>query len=197
LEASQVLEKNFNGELRVLSLGCGFGPDYIALDKYNQGNNLHLKLKYWGYDREENWRRITDGVFKHIPNIKDILAGFELNNYHIIFLNKLFSTMVRNKTGRQFLDLLINEINDSMSVGSVIVYNDVNNYKMGRDIIHAHLAKQLHVEGKYFFNIGGAYTGDYTEIPNTNNICKIPNGISVPPMQTATKSVFFAYKKIG
>ena len=44
LGKSKLLEKNFGGSsINVLSLGCGFGPDFIALSKYIYDNRLNIR----------------------------------------------------------------------------------------------------------------------------------------------------------
>ena len=58
------LMANFHSfsKIKILSIGCGFAPDYIAINKYISANKLHLKFDYTGYDIEENWKYITNGI---------------------------------------------------------------------------------------------------------------------------------------
>jgi len=197
LGASRLLENNFHNSINVLSLGCGFGPDFIALQKYIYDNNLSTDVKYFGYDQEQNWLNITHGIINNLPIIANILNGFTLKNRNIIFLNKFFSTLLKNGTARKFLDKFIPEIKNVMSAGSVIVFNDVNHYKLGRDVFDSEVGKVAAIEGKYFFNIESAYSNNFTEIPWIQNICNIPDGLPISPKNSVTKSVFYVYKKIS
>ena len=64
LAQSQILENNFNGHsLNVISLGCGFSPDLIALLKYINDRGLIITVRYLGLDNEALWNslRITTG----------------------------------------------------------------------------------------------------------------------------------------
>jgi hypothetical protein len=196
LHRSQLLEQNFHNDINVLSLGCGFGPDFIALNKYIDDTGLAINVNYSGIDQEPGWLRITNGILPNVFYVANILDGVTLSNYNIIFLNKFFSTLLKNNNARQFLDQFVLEITNSMPIGSFIIFNDVNHYEMGRDSFDREMQNVTHVEEKYFFNIGGAYRGNYIEIQNTNNICQIPGGLPVIPINSVTKTVFFVYRKI-
>ena len=45
--------------INILSLGCGFEPDYIALEKYINDKNLNISFSYIGIDEECNWQCIV------------------------------------------------------------------------------------------------------------------------------------------
>lgn len=55
LEASQLLNGFQNSPLNAISLGCGFAPDYYALQKYNTDSRLNIQLRYWGLDMSTSW----------------------------------------------------------------------------------------------------------------------------------------------
>jgi hypothetical protein len=195
LGASQILEKNFQTDIKVLSLGCGFGPDYIALNKYIFDKSLNFNVRYVGLDQESGWLRINEGVIKNLPNIKDVLIDFSLVDYDVIFLNKLFSTLLKKQAEQQFITLFVDKIKTQMKVGAIIIFNDINHYKMGRDIFDANVSSVAKIEGKFFFNVQSAYCNNYFEIPKTDNICQLPDDLPVYPKNSATKSIFFVYKK--
>lgn len=188
---------NFNSfsKIKILSIGCGFAPDYIAISKYLSANKLTLKFDYTGYDIEENWKYITSGIINDVPEIYDALSGFSLSDFHIVFLNKLFSTLKNNGTAKKFLDIFVQEIEKSLPVGSFVVFNDINHWNMGRDMFDTAISTKLTTIGKYYFNVREAYQGNYTEIASIDNISFIPSGLPITPLQEATKSVFFLYQK--
>lgn len=196
LLATGLLENNFKNDLKVLSLGCGFGPDYIALSKYIKDKNVDLELKYWGYDKEIRWQKITKGIIDNLPHEKDLLKGFSLENYDLIFLNKIFSTLKSADQHEKFLELLVDSINKSMQRGAFIVFNDVNNSSMGRDRFHSAMNGITEVIGKFYYDVQGAYTGDYTAMPYSASICSTPFDLPVSPYRTVNKTVFFVYRKI-
>ena len=51
LSFSRILEQHFNGRtINILSLGCGFGPDYVAAMKYIAEQHLNITVNYCGID---------------------------------------------------------------------------------------------------------------------------------------------------
>ena len=197
LSASQVISrfKSICDEVNVLSIGCGFAPDFIALTKYIYNERINLKIMYTGYDIENNWQNITSGIINNVPIIHNALDGFSLDGFQIIFLNKLFSTLKQNNQSDNFLNILARECRDSMSNGALLVFNDINHWAKGRDEFDSKISRMLNPIGKYYFNVREAYNNNYTEIPQTHNICQIPSGLPVNPLQVVTKSVFFLYQK--
>ncbi len=106
LNKSELLENNFDGtEINILSLGCGFSPDAYALKKYIKDNCLDINFHYTGYDIENNWNIIRQDYDNIKYEIYDLLSGFSLENYDLIFMCKAFSTIKRNSTeqARKFL----------------------------------------------------------------------------------------------
>jgi len=182
-------------DIRALSIGCGFAPDFIAIRKYIQNNRINLKVSYTGYDIEHNWQNITDDIIPNTPVIHNVLNGFSLHGYHIIFLNKLFSTLKQNNQSDDFLKILVRECGNSMQNGAFLVFNDINHWAKGRDEFDTTISNVLTPIGRYYFNVRDAYSNNYIEIPNTHNICQIPLRSPISPLQSATKSVFFLYQK--
>lgn len=201
LSQSKLLEKYFSKidrPLNILSLGAGIGPDYMALTKYIDDNHLSITFSYTGYDKEPLWKNITEDIFDNIPVYKDVIDGFNCTNIDIIFINKLFSTLHNHGLHQDFLKTLQDEI-QNLPIGSFVIFNDINNHKMGRDIFNQFVLEQncsLKNIGKYFFNVDGAYSNSYTAIKNVNNICKFPNDFKYSPKLSAMKTVFFVYQKI-
>jgi len=182
-------------DINIISIGCVFGPDYIASLKYCSDYNPDIHISYTDFDIEQNWKKITNGIMNNVPITYDIFKGFSLSDFHIIFLNKLFSTLKQNNQSNDFLRILIEECKNSTPHGSFLVFNDINHRDKGRDEFDRAISNVLNPVAKYYFNIRDAYTDDYIEIPDTHNICQIPSGLPITPLRTATKSVFFLYQK--
>lgn len=66
LTSSKLLEEYFYynkiSNIRVLSLGCGFCPDFIALYDYIRDNRLSLTLDYLGVDIQRQWLQIIGDI---------------------------------------------------------------------------------------------------------------------------------------
>ncbi|NWH06715.1 hypothetical protein [Desulfobacter latus] len=148
-----------------------------------------------GYDQETGWLKINEGIIKNLPSIKNILTDFSLVGYDIIFLNKLFSTLLKRQSEQSFLTLFVDKTRSEMKTDAIIIFNDINHYKMGRDLFDFNVSSATKTEGKYYFNVQSAHCDNYIEIQKINNICDIPDDLPVFPKQTATKSVIFVYKK--
>lgn len=199
LEESQLFQKHFKekDKINILSLGCGFKPDYIAVKKYLTNKDIEIKVEYKGHDIEPLWNDIINDIDNLTPiDVKDIIDGFDCNNIDILFMNKVFSTLKNCGTETDFLDTFQDEI-DNLKVGSFIIFNDINNRDMGRDTFDTFATENsLEVVGKFFFNREGAYTVNYTSIESSHNICNIPDDISFTPRDAPTKAIFFLYKKV-
>jgi hypothetical protein len=197
LEQSQILEENFQDKkINILSLGCGFKPDLIAIRKYFKSIKWKVDGHYRGYDIEDLW----NDILLNVPNmkkvgIKDITDGFDCTNYDIIFMNKVFSTLKNHGYDKKFLKTMKKELKNLKS-GSLVIFNDINSQDMGRDEFDS-FAKNNSLEaiGKYFFNRNNEYRGDYTEIENSHNICSLPDNLPFESRDAPTKTVFFVYRK--
>ncbi len=196
LEQSQILETNFaNRTVNVISLGCGFGSDRVALIKYIQKNSLNIILNYVGIDIEEHWSTIS-GCTPPQFIIYDFLENkLPLNDYDIVFLNKLFSTLKNKHLDDQFLAIFSGTMLPTLPKGGFVIFNDVNHIDKGRDQFNRAIEPLMDSVFKYFYNIDGAYTGNYIAIPHTQNVFTIPDGLSVSPKPEVTKAVFFQYQK--
>lgn len=179
----------------MLSIGCGFAPDFIGINKYIQNKRINLRLQYTGYDIEHNWQNITKGIIHNVPIIHNALNGFSLEGFQIVFLNKLFSTLKQNNQSDDFLNILVQECKKSMSNAILLIFNDINHRSKGRDEFDIRISEVLTPIEKYYFNVREGYNNNYIAIPQTHNICQIPYGLPVNPLQEVTKSVFFLYQK--
>lgn len=192
LEQSKLLEKYFNNErINILSLGCGFMPDSIALRDYIENKKLDIDFLYKGYDIEPLWNQINSKNFE----TKDIINGFDCKGIDIIFMNKVFSTLVNHQLSDKFLDTFEKEL-QSLTCGSLVVFNDINRWNMGRDEFNSFaINNSLECIGKYFFNRDEYSESDYIEIQNKGNRYRLPNNLPFEPRNVPTKTVFFLYRK--
>ena len=140
LNASNLLD-NFNSSINILSLGCGFAPDYFAFDKFIKDKNLNLKFNYVGIDNSDVWKDIS---WKELNFSTDNPATFykgdlteqnidlKFYNYDIIFLGKIYSTIKRNKANTtNFLDNIVQNV-QHMKTNSTLIFHDINSIYEGR-----------------------------------------------------------------
>lgn len=196
LKKSKLLEYGLGKKnITILSLGCGFSPDFYALKKYINNYNLDIKYQYIGYDKEKNWRKIRESRNNVHFQVMDLLDGFSLKDYDIIFMCKTFSTIKRNGYEGSFLKLLIPELK-KMKSGSYFIFDDINHYKFGRDDFDNAVKNYFSKVRYYYFAINEAYKADnYIAINDTENIFSCPDNLSVKPKPDVTKSVIFEYRK--
>jgi len=198
LNDSQFLETNFRNFLRpinVMSLGCGFGPDDIALNKYRNDKQLPINFNYYGYDKEPLWNCITQT--NALPITHDLLNSMNFQVIDILFINKLFSTLKNHSLNQIFLNIFQNSL-QFLPTGSFVVFNDINHQGMGRDEFD-NFAQQnsLKVVGKYYFDVENAFNGGYIKIQSNLNIYPpVPPTFSYSPKPTVNKSIFFLYQKV-
>lgn len=137
LNTSKVLEKLKYKNINILSLGCGFAPDYYAFEKHIQDSNLDIKIAYHGLDKSEHWQQTTLPTTNLTYGICDLTTGnISFKNYQIIIMDKIVSTLKKyNHTAiNDFINNIIQAINNSMEKNSVLIFHDVNDKGMGRDI---------------------------------------------------------------
>ena len=177
LQTDRLLENNYlNQEVKILSLGCGFCPDWFGFDKYIRNNTLPVMFEYEGRDIEPLWGHLRVGV--HNANIvcESVLNGFTLAEFDIIIINKLFSTLKANNMHNQFLDILTTEIQTSMKIGAHLIFNDANHIDKGRDVFDNAVSQYFDIKRKYKFNLDNAYGWSYRNIDLTNNVFEYPEG---------------------
>ena len=157
------LLNNFNNSINILSLGCGFAPDYFAFDKFIKDKNLNLRFNYHGMDNSEVWKYIS---WKELPSNTDNPATFytrdlteqninlKFYDYDIIFLSKIYSTIRRNKANTtNFLNNIVKNV-QNMKTNSVLIFHDINSIWEGRDEFDSIVRNEF--KGQ---NINNFYTG--------------------------------------
>jgi len=196
LNISKILEPYKGQRINVLSLGCGFCPDYYALWQYITDNELGISLSYCGIDKSEYW----DSTRLNISDIKyqksDLTDPFSFENCQIIMMNKVFSTIYKHKLHIVFLQNLEAAIN-TMDKNSVLIFNDVNSVYMGRDVFSRCIDPLFEGRIRKFYTDNPEYKGDGTweHIQDDSIICPITNISGIDVLQKVRQSVFFEYRK--
>lgn len=196
LSKSRILETfNSRRKLKVLSLGCGFAPDLAALEKYIADEELEIGFKYCGIDQSTCW----DAARYYSENATftddDVISAMDLTDYDLVFIMKLFSTLLKNNLHRPFLRSLSVAVKTQLRDGGIVVFNDINHYRMGRDEFHDSV-KHLFRQCRQFYCDNPGYTGaGWIKIPENNVVFSIEFGVSVFPLLDIGKTVFFEYRK--
>ncbi|MCG3710369.1 hypothetical protein L5F64_02545 [Aliarcobacter butzleri] len=178
--------------LNIMSLGCGFGPDDIALNKYRDNHlDWNVNFNYYGYDKEPLWNFITQN--NALPITVDLLMGMNFQNVHILFINKLFSTLRNFNLGENFLTVLGNAL-QNLPPDSFVIFNDINNRVEGRDAFNDFaISNNLQEINKYYFD---GYTGNYIKLEMNDNVVNLINNPAVANKDYLNQTIFFLYKKV-
>lgn len=145
--APELLQEYF-----IVSVGCGPCTDLIAWEKYNHDSEQNKEIRYLGVDLNKGWSEIHNSVKCYCAeeSHQDIKTGFvyedvsslpEDLNYgrvNIISLQYVVSSIFQAGGGEavySFFDLLVNKIvlRRNLANPFLILINDVNSNKMGRD----------------------------------------------------------------
>lgn len=203
LNKSKVLEKFTDKNINILSLGCGFGPDYYAISKYIEDNHLNLNFNYYGLDNSVYW------CTTRIPNINanfmlfDLTNPFSFETNQIIIMNKVFSTIRKCETTIKeiFINNLIRAIN-TMAPNSVLIFNEVNSYYMGRDELDNRIKNLFNNITRYYTdsppypNLSNPHhPKDWVNISDNHIVCQSINNGNITSLQEITQTVFFEYWK--
>ena len=196
LQTDRLLENNYlNQEIKVLSLGCGFCPDWFGINKYIIDNNLPIIMNYTGIEEEPLWGHLRVGINNAYITCQSVLNGFSLSDFDIVIIDKLFSTLKANQTHQHFLQILLLEIQASLKTGAHLIFSDTNHQDKGRDEFDIAVSPCFTDCRRYKFNIGNAYGRSYQNIDLINNIIEYPQGLAFTPKPQVTKSVVFVYRR--
>lgn len=203
LQTSKLLETFDKETLNIYSLESGFSPDFIAIEKYIKTNEVKFDIfAYFGFDIEPSWREITQDATPVLADLTSVPINY--NNVDIVFLNKLFSTLKNHNLQEIFLERFKIDL-QTLPINSYVVFNDINHQDMGRGEFDNFMTQiGFQVIDRYFFNIDGAYTGNYTSMITNINVCDIPNNLydrlnnhPFDPKLTPNKTIFFLYRKVN
>jgi hypothetical protein len=200
LSKSEILN-NFHGNLNVLSLGCGFCPDYYALSKYITDNKLNIQISHIGIDNSVFWNKTRinhSNINYYISDLTDLTNPLSFQGYNIITVNKVFSSLYGQDNHISFLQNIGNAVKTSMENNAILIFNDVNHIDMGRDVFDQNIKRYFNNILRYYTDIRKAYfETSWVPIPKTNVIYLVNNYDfeNITPLNTVTKTVFFEYRK--
>ncbi|MDD5022139.1 MAG: hypothetical protein PHR82_08455 [Endomicrobiaceae bacterium] len=200
LNESKILEKFNNKTINILSLGCGFSPDYYAILKYIDDNNLNIKLYYYGFDSSTEWdstrliKKYRNVVYETLDLV---LKTFSFKNFDIIMMNKVFSTIYGHRQDQKFINNLINAINNTMPAGSVLIFNDINSCNMGRDAFDNNITALFNNNNVYKYYTDSPLHAEHSwkHIKDNDIVFETINDTKINPLREIKSSVFFEYWK--
>jgi len=196
LNTSKILESYEGQCINVLSLGCGFCPDYFAISQYITDKGLGISSDYYGLEKSTHW----DSTRLNLPDIKyqqsDLTDPFTFENHQIIMMNKVFSTIYKHELHDVFLKNLIAAIN-TMDENSVFIFNDINSIHMGRDIFDETITPLFDAaQIRRFYTDSPPYKkDDWIHIQDNGIICPTTDISEINVLREVRKSVFFEYGK--
>jgi hypothetical protein len=197
LNASKILEPYKGQGINVLSLGCGFCPDYFAISQYIDDRELGINFDYYGIEKSIHWNT-TRLKFSNIKEYwqLDLTNPFSLKNCQIIMMNKVFSTIYKHKLHDVFFKNLVTAIN-TMDENSVFIFNDINSIHMGRDIFDETIAPFFDASKiRRFYTDSPEYKGnDWIHIQDNSIICPMTDIVEIDVLREVRKFVFFEYRK--
>ncbi len=171
LKESEIVQNLFN--YRILSIGCGGCPDLMAFEAFAQTCGNNKPIAYMGIDKNPLWAPIHNQIKQYnnatissvnlqIGDILSLLEQSAISCVNVIVLqyiiSALFSAGQGNMVDRLF-DLIINSVVKCKEAEEpfVIIINDVNSNKLGRDKFQ-HLVNKLRTAGfhghfeQYYFD---------------------------------------------
>jgi len=181
--------------IKILSLGCGLGPDLFAINKYIEDTRSRTRVRYIGADKQAAWSRIRIAQENAKFEQKDVLEGLDLSRYDLIFLCKLISTLKRNNKVNEFYSILTNAINSTLHSDCCLVFVDVNSCHTGRDEFCRIITPLFSTVRQFYFDTPPYIDRGWRLIPNNHVVFDIPNEISISPLRLVAKDVVFEYWK--
>lgn len=197
LEISHILDEfQVNAQVRILSLGCGFAPDLIAISRYTRAHQLPLNIEYHGIDNSVHWESARYSNEYSTFSIQDVLSELSFNNYDIVVMAKVFSTIYRSNNSRSFLRNFTRAVSTQLNDGAFVIFNDINSRNMGRDYFHSSVKRYFRNMRQFFFGDRQDWTDrDWIQIPHDEIVFSIPRGLSITPLNTLINTVVFEYRK--
>ncbi len=138
----------YKDKLNVLSLGCGASPDLAAIENYLTKNNFSIPVNYLGIDMNKRWKDKHDKICEYFKDtnykpqyiyedVVEVFEKFSSSDNNILILQYLISHFYN--TGkltavREFYKNLCLNVIKRMQPKSIIIINDVNSNKRGRDL---------------------------------------------------------------
>lgn len=179
--------------VNITSLGCGFSPDYYALKKYFHNHKIETKINYFGLDNSNCWDAARPNSEDCSYDFSDLTKPFDLSDADVVFICKVFSTLYRNSKGLDFLINLEDSIKNKLKKGALIIFIDINNYKMGRDVFHTAVSEYLPDFKQYYFE--GYLNDNWLKINENKMVFPVPPMLAITPLTSTGQTVVFEYRK--
>lgn len=195
LDTSKILDLYNNRNINVLSLGCGFSPDYYAINKYIVDNSLNIKINYYGVDKSNYW----DTARIHYANLNylniDLTTPFNISDFDLIIMNKIFSTLLKHQEHEIFLNNLRNAI-ATMKHDATLVFNDINSNRMGRDIFNNAISPLFVKIRRYYSSITPKYTDqNWMDFSHNDIVFPTCQDHRIDPLRELRDMIYFEYRK--
>lgn len=197
LSQSKILEyaASKNKKIKILSLGCGFAPDLLAITKYITVNNLSIEFEYYGIDKSIYWANACYFTQNASFQNADVTSSINLTDYDLVFIVKLFSTLKRHGDDAKFLSALKHAVQNQLKSGGAVVFIDVNNKSVGRDEFDQAINPYFEYVTKYRFAGYGIYCVDWVTIGKKDIAFSIPSSLQISPLPTTGETICFEYVK--
>ena len=199
LTVSNILQILGKKNIRILSIGCGFSPDYYAFKKFISDNSLDILIDYTGIELHPEWNifhnpKLTpDKKILNLDVLKMRIPDFE--TYDIIFIDKFFSSLSDPEGRSKWLHLLKHYISKLMKSDAILIFKDVNHLSRGRDLFDSTISPYFSTVTHYKFNFDGAYGWHYNNIDENKNVfISYPPNLAITPKSAVVKEVVFIYQ---
>ena len=160
-----------------------------------------MSFQYDGWDISPDWNSTRLSSPNVIYSIVDLLNPFSIENYNIIMLNKVFSTIHRHGKHSIFLTNLVSAIKNTMAQGAFLLFNDINHRDNGRDIFDDSISSLFNSANirKFFYddpdNPVWTGNGKWCKIRQNNLIYPTNYAPNIDPIRNIRHNVFFEYRK--
>ena len=197
LDKSKVLEtlQSSRQPIKILSLGCGFAPDLVALTQYSEDKGLGLEYEYLGIDLSPHWAQSRFSTAFATFDLADVTKNVNLHEFDLIFIVKLFSTLKSVKQAPPFLTLLNQAITNQMKTGSYLVFNEVNHFDKGRDQFDHSVRAHFSQIRKYYYPLAQYHDQSWIQCDSRSNVINIPAALTHSPLPHVTNAICFEYRK--
>ncbi|MEA1961345.1 MAG: hypothetical protein U9N81_08770 [Bacillota bacterium] len=149
-------------KFNILSIGCGPAPDLMAFEKYNMEHNS-VPITYIGFDVNPRWKPIHQEIVNYCGSTgmkaqfvpEDAVEYFRTNKVfkaNVLVLEYVVSHFICTEQFDQ-LDQFFSDVAEHivafMEKDAVIIIQDTNHYKLGRDDF-VRLVRSIWARGQKF-----------------------------------------------
>lgn len=195
LADSHIIESFNRQRLRIVSLGGGMGTDYLAINQYMCNSPLGIAIDYTLYDLSPSWQSVRN-LYPHPSMVEytcDILQNeINMSSVDIVFINKLYSTLLKNKQNHDFINWLQRQVTN-LPPGAIVVFNDINHKDMGRDEFNFFMSRSFSSKAKFYTS--GYCGANYIQLRPRDVFSTTGTTNQYNSLPHMTNVVFFAYRR--